>query len=110
MNIEYDLEIYETQRGKRPFELWIEKLKDHQTAAVIKLRLRRVTLGNLGDSKFIGNGVYELRIDFGPGYRVYYGKVGHRVILLLCAGSKKTQEKDIKLAKEYLDEFQERCY
>jgi putative addiction module killer protein len=108
--IEYDLVIYQTPQGKRPFEQWIEKQKDNQAVAAIKLRLRCVTLGNLGDSKSVGNGVYELRIDFGPGYRVYYGKVGQKVILLLCVGSKRTQEKDIKLAKEYLNEFQERCY
>lgn len=108
MTVGYDLEIYETPRGKRPFESWIDKQKAQQAVAIIKLRLRRMALGNLGDSKSIGGGVYELRIDFGPGYRVYYGKVGRKVILLLCAGSKSTQAKDIKIAKEYLNEFQER--
>lgn len=108
MTIEYDLQIYETSQGKRPFETWIEKLKDHRAAAVIKLRLRRIKLGNLGDSKSVGAGVYELRIDFGPGYRVYYGKIDQKIILLLSAGSKSTQDKDIKIAKEYLNEFQKR--
>ncbi len=108
MNIKYEIEIYELPGGKRPLEKWIEKLKDLQAAAAIKIRLRRVQLGNLGDSKSVGNGVHELRINFGPGYRVYYGKSGEKIILLLCGGNKAAQEKDIKIAKEYLQEFMRR--
>ena len=108
MNIEYDLVIYETSAGKRPFESWIKKLKDYQAAAIIKVRLRRVQLGNLGDSKSVGEGVHELRINFGPGYRIYYGRIDHKVILLLCGGNKSSQERDISIAKDYLEDFLER--
>ncbi len=108
MSIEYDVVIYETSAGKRPFERWIKKLKDHQAAAIIKVRLSRVQLGNLGDSKSVGQGVHELRINFGPGYRVYYGRIGQKVVLLLCGGNKSSQEKDISLAKDYLEDFLER--
>lgn len=102
---EYELEIYQTRFGKRPFEAWLNKLKDHQGVAAIKIRLNRVKLGNLGDTKPVGNSVYELKIKFGPGYRVYYSQIGKKILLLLCGGDKRSQEKDIKIAKEYLQDF-----
>jgi putative addiction module killer protein len=105
MNIEYDIEIYETLAGKRPFERWMKKLKDHQAAAIIKVRLRRVQLGNLGDTKSVGEGVHELRINFGPGYRIYYGRIDRKIILLLSGGNKSLQEQDILIAKEPILQF-----
>jgi putative addiction module killer protein len=71
----------------------------------IKERLDRVALGNLGDYKFISNGVYELRLAFGSGYRIYYGSEESTVILLLCGGDKSTQKKDIKKAITYLENY-----
>jgi len=65
-----------------------------------KVRINRIRLGNFGDCKPLGSGVSEFRIDYGPGYRVYFGRVGEKLVLLLCGGSKKNQEKDIKLAVE----------
>ncbi len=70
-------------------------LKDRKTQLKISERLRRVSLGNLGDYKSIGEGIFELRIDYGAGYRIYFGQEGNKIILLLCGGDKSTQKKDI---------------
>ena len=74
----------------------------------ILTRLDRLKLGNFGDCKTIGDGLAELRIHYGPGIRVYYSKIGNKVILLLCGGDKGSQSKDISKAKEYLKEYQSR--
>ena len=78
--------------------------------AVVKIeqRLDRVRLGNLGNSKSVGEGVCELKIDFGPGYRVYFGQLGSTIVLLICGGDKSTQEQDIRKAYEYWKEYGER--
>ena len=80
------------------FDHWYDGLRDRQGRARIAARLRRVELGNFGDVKPVGSGVSELRIDYGPGYRVYYTKHGLEVVLLLAGGDKKTQTRDIKIA------------
>jgi putative addiction module killer protein len=89
------------------FSKWVDSNKDKRAAAIIRARLNRMRLGNFGDSKAVGGGVEELRIDFGPGYRVYFGRDGESVVILLCGGSKQTQSKDIHTAqalwKDYLD-------
>ena len=99
------LKIYVTEDGKKPFIEWLESLEDKTIRYRIKERLDRVALGNLGDHKFIGNGVYELRLAFGSGYRIYYGNEGSEIILLLCGGDKATQKKDIKKAVIYLKNY-----
>ena len=73
--------------------------------AVIDARLARVRRGNFGDAKSVGDGVHELRIDFGPGYRVYFGREGSRIVILLCGGAKKSQQRDIATAKRYWKEY-----
>ncbi len=80
------------------FRRWLRKLSDKQAQTIIGGRIRRLESGNFGDAKPVGNGVSELRIHFGPGYRIYFQRRGHVVILLLCGGDKSTQEQDIKLA------------
>lgn len=105
---EIDIEIYETAIGKRPFEIWITEIKDIHTRAKILTRLDRLKLGNFGDCKTLQGGVCELRIHYGKGFRVYYGKIGNKVILLLCGGDKQSQDKDINKAKEYLKDYQSR--
>ncbi|MFT3905162.1 MAG: type II toxin-antitoxin system RelE/ParE family toxin [Steroidobacteraceae bacterium] len=80
------------------FRAWFEALADRQAKARIDARIRRVSLGNFGAAKGVGSSVSELRIDHGPGYRVYYARHGRSVVLLLCGGDKRTQAADIKRA------------
>jgi putative addiction module killer protein len=82
------------------FDKWTAKLKDRQAAMAIALRLARVASGNFGDTKIIGDGVSELRIFVGPGYRIYYTIRNNEIVILLCGGDKSTQQNDIKQAKE----------
>lgn len=99
---------YITKVGKEPFNDWLEDL-DLKTEAVIRTRINRVRLGNLGDCKPIknGEGVWELRIDYGPDYRIYFGKLGSEVIILLIGGDKGSQNRDILKAKKYWLDFKE---
>ena len=106
--IEIDVEIYETSNGKRPFEEWIKDIREVYTRAKILTRIDRLKVGNFGDCKTLQDGVCELRIHYGPGIRIYYGKIGNKLVLLLCGGDKGSQEKDIGKAKEYLKDFQSR--
>ena len=96
-----EVEVYTTPDGKIPFTEWLESLRDLNAAARILLRLDRIRQGNLGDCKFIEDGVYELRVDTASGYRIYFGQVGNRIILLLCGGDKSSQKRDIKIAQKY---------
>lgn len=102
------IEIYVTKSGKTPFIEWLEAFKDSSVRFRIKERLDRVALGNMGDHKYLGNGVSELRLDFGSGYRIYFGEENERIVLLLCAGDKSTQKKDIKRAMTYWVDYQAR--
>jgi putative addiction module killer protein len=99
------IEIYSAESGKEPFTAWIEALKDKSARAAIRVRLDRVEDGNFGDHRSVGDGVSELRIAIGPGYRVYYGQDGKAIVLLLCAGDKAGQEKDIKKAKRFWQDY-----
>jgi putative addiction module killer protein len=97
------IELYALPSGKEPYTEWESRLsKDVQ--AIISTRLARIRGGNFGDSKSVSNGVYELRIKWGPGFRVYYGKRGRTVVILLCGGDKSTQKKDIKKAKAFWED------
>jgi len=86
------------------FDSWLKGLRDKRAAARINARLRRVSLGNLGDVAPVGDGVSEMRIFYGPGYRIYFVQEGQVLIVLLCGGDKSTQKKDIKRAKELANE------
>lgn len=97
--------IYKTEDGTEPYADYVDALKDRQGAAKIRARVTRAELGNLGDHRRVGGGVIELRIDFGPGYRVYVGLHGTELIVLLCAGSKGSQDKDIRKAIRYWEDF-----
>ena len=89
------------------FAKWLKRLKDINARAHINMRLKRILLtGNLGDTKFVGDGVYELRIDYGPGYRVYYAQRGEEILLLLIGGDKSSQQKDIEKAKKINAEYE----
>lgn len=87
------------------FDKWFRKLKDIKAKAKILLRLQRFEDGNLGDTSSVGEGIDEMRIHFGPGYRIYYKRHQARLILLLIGGDKSTQEEDIKKAKKLWDKY-----
>lgn len=103
-----DIELYETAHGTCPYEDWFESLREERTQVKIATRLDRFKMGNFGNCKPLGDGVAELRIDYGPGFRVYYSKGRNSIILLLCGGDKGSQDKDIEKAKEYLREYRSR--
>lgn len=103
-----EVRFYETKVGRKPFIELMDSLRDKTLKAQINNRLARVAVGNYGDFKSLGDGVYELRIHYGGGYRVYFSECDKTIVLLLLAGSKRTQIKDIKKAKDYWEEFQER--
>ena len=88
------IEIRQTETYRK----WFGRLKDRTARARIDVRIRRLSLGNTGDTKPVGNGVSELRVDYGPGYRVYFVRKGDTVVILLCGGDKSTQKKDIQNA------------
>ena len=101
------LEIQTFRRGEQqPFWDWLRALHDVQARARIRTRIDRLSLGNLGQHRVLDGGVVELKIDWGPGYRVYFGKIGKAIVLLLCGGDKRTQQQDIRIAKAYLKEYQ----
>jgi putative addiction module killer protein len=99
---------YQTAEGSRPLAKWLDGLRDGAARTRIVARLDRLTAGLRGDWKSAGGGVYELRIDHGPGYRVYYGQEGSTLILLLCGGDKRTQAKDIEQAHAYWKDYKTR--
>jgi putative addiction module killer protein len=89
------------------FRKWRTRLKDERARALIASRLDRLAFGNAGDVKPVGQGISELRIDYGPGYRVYFKRQGQTIIILLCGGDKSTQARDIKTAKQLAEEWRE---
>jgi len=94
-------------RQTRIFSEWLKGLRDERARAKINVRIRRLSLGNPGDVKPVGEGVSELRIDCGPGYRVYYIQRGEVFVLLLCAGEKSMQDRDIRTAKALAKELKD---
>ena len=104
-----DMVVYETRWGRVPFQKWLNKLKDYEGRAIINTRLDRVQTGSFGDCNYLRDGIWELRIHVGPGYRVYFAKLEQEtVILLLLGGLKKTQERDIEQAIELFVDFKKR--
>lgn len=103
-----ELRYYQSSVGEQPIVEWLQGLNDRQARARIEARLARVAVGNLGDVEPVGEGVLELRIDWGPGYRVYFSRLGNVVVFLLCGGDKRTQQRDIKRAKAYFEDFKAR--
>jgi putative addiction module killer protein len=97
------IELKQTETFRR----WRTKLKNERALALIASRLDRLAFGNAGDVKPVGQGISELRIDYGPGYRIYFRKRGNMLIILLCGGDKRTQDRDIKTAKRLAAEWSE---
>jgi putative addiction module killer protein len=96
-----------TVRETENFKKWIRGLKDRIAQSIIIARVRRISAGNFGDVKPVGNDISELRIDYGPGYRVYFTRRGQEIIILLCGGDKSTQSRDIEAAKRIAENIKE---
>jgi putative addiction module killer protein len=99
---------YHTDDGKEPVTEWLLSLRDKQAQAKVRLRLKRLEVGIFGDCESVGEGVLELREHLGAGYRVYFGRHGKTVVILLCGGAKKTQAADITAAKDYWSDWKRR--
>ena len=104
----HQIRHYLTDNGTDVFLNWLKQLRDGRAKMAVVKRVNRVELGNFGDHKFCRDGVWELRIDLGPGYRVYYGMFEQQVVLLLCGGSKDSQDADIGRACGYWKDWQNR--
>jgi putative addiction module killer protein len=103
---ERQVENYERPDGSCPFEEeWLTSLRDQRARAIIRTRIARVRLGNLGNCEPVGAGVLELKIDYGPRYRVYFGQVETKLVILLCGGDKSSQAEDIRMAIEYWEDY-----
>ena len=99
---------YQTGDGREPLTEWLQSLRDKQAQAKVRIRLKRLEAGMFGDSEPVGDGVIELREHLGAGYRVYFGRHGQMIVILLCGGTKKTQAADIKTAREYWADWKRR--
>ena len=104
----FELFRYQQGDGREPFTEWLASLRDKMAAARIRVRLRQVEAGNFGDAEPVGEGVFELRVHVGAGYRVYCGRHGKVAVLLLCGGDKATQSVDIARAKVFWAEWKRR--
>lgn len=98
---------YTDKSGREPFTNWLHGLKDAKSRRRILTRLRRIEQGNYGDCRYLQDGVFELRLFFGPGYRIYFGEDGDRLVVLLCGGDKSKQDKDIQTAIMYWKEYKD---
>ena len=96
---------YIAETDRCPYDDWFESLKDKRTQAIIATRLNRVAQGNFGLCRKLSGGIQELKIDFGPGFRVYFAEDGDTLVVLLCGGDKTTQSKDIERAQDYWAEY-----
>jgi putative addiction module killer protein len=105
---ERTLLYYSTKNNEVPFVEWLKNLKDSSTQVRIRRRLDRIELGNFGDCASVGEGISELRLFFGSGYRIYFAEKNDEIIILLCGGDKSSQKKDIMLAKSYWRDLKER--
>ncbi len=99
------IQRYLTPDGRIPFNEWLASLRNLKAVTKIEARLLRMENGNLGNYRSVGEGVFELRIDYGPGYRVYFGQLGSTIVLLLCGGDKSTQDQDIRIAQQYWQNY-----
>ena len=100
-----EIRHYVTATGVDPFQKWLDELKDLQGRIAILRRIDRVLRDNFGDHKFCQDGVWELRVDLGPGYRIYFGRDGDTLIILLTGGTKKRQQRDIEMAAGFWRDY-----
>ncbi len=105
-----EIREYVTRDGKAVFIDWWEKLRDRRARKIILVQIDRLETGNTGNCMSLGDGLHELRIHYGPGYRVYFGNTGKHIILLLCGGNKVSQQRDIKRARQYWKDYRRRLW
>ena len=98
---------YVSESGNCPFQNWLENLKDVKGRAVIRKKINLLRLGYFSDFRSLGDNLFEMRIFFGPGYRVYFGKQRNKIIVLLCGGRKGSQKRDIEKAQKYWKKYKE---
>ena len=103
-----EIRHFVNRAGRDVFDDWLTRLADARAQAKIASRINRLAVGNFGDCKSLRQGLSELRIDWGPGYRVYYAMIGGECVLLLCGGDKRKQAADIERALEYLKDYKQR--
>lgn len=103
-----ELRHYVSADGRDIFGEWLDRLRDANARARIEVRLGRLERGLFGDCRAVGDNVSELRIDWGPGYRVYFCRDGGTIMILLCGGDKRTQDKDIRDASDYRKDYEAR--
>lgn len=104
----HEIRHYLSETGRDHYQEWLDHLKDRTAKARITVRVNRLAAGAFGDCKPLSNGVWELRVDHGPGYRVYYAQAGKKLVLLLLGGDKRQQQSDIEKALRYWSEYQKR--
>ena len=107
MNKQYEI-VHYRENGKDLFEEWLKSLKDKRAAVAIARAIKRIEGGHFGEHRSCRSGVWELKIDYGAGYRVYYSITGKTIVLLLCAGDKRSQQRDIDRAVVYLNKYKEK--
>ena len=100
--------IYQAENGRKPYSDWLDNLTDTKGKAAILARIVRLRIGLCGDYHSVGDEVSELRIHVGPSYRVYFSEIDGQIVILLCGGDKSSQKKDIKVAKQYLEDYRRR--
>jgi len=104
----WQIHYYVKQNGRSPYHEWFDALGDSRIQEIINVRLGRIRLGNFGHCAPVGLGIFEMKIYWGQGYRIYFARTGRKVILLLCGGNKSTQQKDIQNAHRYWRNYKER--
>lgn len=107
MPIEQEVRVYARSDGSEPFTEWLRQLRDRVVRNRIRQRIARVRLGNFGDARSVGGGVHEFRVQFGPGFRVYFGREGDAVVILLCGGDNGSQKRDIEFARDFWRDYKE---
>jgi putative addiction module killer protein len=103
--VEREIRKLELEDGKAPFDEWFDSLRDKKVQVAVDARLARVRAGNFGDFRSVDGGVFELRLDLGPGLRVYYGLHGQQIVVLLGGGDKSRQQRDIRRAQQLWQQF-----
>lgn len=104
----FEIEYYVTANGKKPILEFLKSLKDKRAEARVRVKLDYLRLGHFGDCRFIADGVHELRIHFGPGYRIYFAMERNKIVLLLWGGKKATQNQDVAKALDYWNDYRRR--